>query len=313
MFTVLYLSLNYTTEGVILTTCRRARAHTIVISATALLLTFGQLHSFKASDFTTAVSARVAPYLKRGSGYVRPEFRADVARDRIRILTIAKRYNIRSQTNMSDSQFATVMVTILYTEHNGWLEDEFPIIRPITPIYQNAQAFSNTWFGSNFSVWPSNLRPSVVREILSKSVPQVGTVVLPLAIPPVADLQLNAQQLANTPDSAYELLGANLRRGVYRAQHEGVIVTWQTLLAWHNAGIVNPTVMAKNPSLLHYLSRAVPYISPAQSLFRSIGMCQNTPPVAVTDRSAHATESHNNYAFTNAAPAMQVPRSPVAD
>ena len=213
--------------------------------------------------------------MKRPSGYIRPEFRSAVTRDRHAILAIAKRHNIRSVTNMSDAQFATVMIAILYNEHNGWLEDALPVIRPLTPVYQHAQALSNAWFGTNYSVWPSNLRPSVVREILSQTVPQVGDVALPLELPMTGDTPQRAQTLANTPDNAYELLGANLRRGIYRAQHEGVVVTWQTLLSWHNAGIVDPSGIARNASLQHYLTRAVPYVAQAQALFRSVDMCHS--------------------------------------
>ena len=234
------------------------------------------------------MSALVAPYLKRASGYVRPDFRAAVTRDRAEIFRIARTYNDRSLTNMSDAQFATVMVTILYNEHNGWLEDAFPALRPLTPYYQDAQAVSNTYLGTNFSVWPSNVRPTVVREILAHYVPEVGTVPLAIEAPSHESIAQASQVLANTTDAAYELLGANLRRGVYRAQKEDVVVTWQTLLAWHNAGIVHPKAIAKNASLQHYLSRAVPYIATAQSLYRTVGMCQDTPMTPVA--SAHATQ-----------------------
>ena len=240
-----------------------------------LLLSISPLPNLRPSDVTIRLSALVAPYLKQASGYIRPEFRALVTRDRNHILAIAKRFNARPDTNMSDEQFATVMVTILYNEHNGWLEDAFPAVRPLTPIYQDAQAISNAYAGTNFSVWPSNIRPSVVREILNHEVPAVGIVPLAIELPSDTNSHQNAQSLANTPDAAYELLGANLRRGVYRAQKEDVVVTWQTLLAWHNAGIVDPKVIAKNASLQHYLSRAVPYIASAQGLYRAVSMCQN--------------------------------------
>jgi hypothetical protein len=258
-----------------------------LISATALLLSFSPLKPLQASDLTTAVSARVAPYMKRPSGYIRPEFLSTVIRDRHTILAIAKRYNQHTVTEMSDEQFATVMVAILYNEHNGWLEDVVPGIRPLTPVYQHAQALSNAWFGTNYSVWPTNLRPSVVREILMHTVPQVGHVTLPLELPAHTDTPQRAQTLANTPDNAYELLGANLRRGMYRAQHEEVVITWQTLLSWHNAGVVHPSAIARNASLQHYLTRAVPYVTHAQALFDSVGMCQNSTDPANTTGHAH--------------------------
>jgi hypothetical protein len=253
-----------------------------------LLLTFGHQPLPRPSQLTTSVSAWVAPYLKRASGYIRPDFRAAITRDRSRILTIAQKYNDRTQTNMSDTQFATVMVTILYNEHNGWLEDAFPAMRPLTPFYQEAQAVSNALLGTNFSVWPANVRPSVVREILTHHVPEVGIVPLAIDAPPDDAIPVLSQHIANTPDTAYELLGANLRRGVYRAQKENVVVTWQTLLAWHNAGIVHPQDIAQNASLQHYLSRAVPYIATAQTLYRSVGICQNDSPRE--NSSAHALQ-----------------------
>jgi hypothetical protein len=116
-----------------------------------------------------------------------------------------------------------------------------------------------------------------VGEILNHEVPEVGIVPLAITAPVGMNIGQSAHTMANTPDAAYELLGANLRRGVYRAQKENVIVTWQTLLAWHNAGIVDSKVIAKNASLQHYLSRAVPYIATAQGLYRTVGICQTNP------------------------------------
>lgn len=241
---------------------------------------------FAPSAVTTRVSALVAPFLRTGTGYVRPEFRAQLNLDRSRILAVAARYNDQHATQLSDRQFAAVMLTILYNEHNGWLEDMFPVIRGVTPLYQDAQAVSNAYLGTNFSVWPSNLRPSVVREIYAHEVPTVGIVPLPLP-----DLPATAQVAANDPDTAYELLGANLRRGIIRAQHEHVRVTWQTLLAWHNAGVVAPSAIRANPALLHYVTRARAYLPEAQNAFLAVAMCPATTPMP-PDSAAHPQQLH---------------------
>lgn len=221
---------------------------------------------------TTKVSALVAPYLRTGSGYIAPAFRERIAADRSRILAVAARYNDPAITHFSDRHFATIMLVILYNEHNGWLEDMLPGIRVFTPAYQDAQAVSNAVLGTNFSVWPSNLRPSVVREIYDHEVPAVGTVALPIP-KETTDAHPSPRDAANDTDTAYELLGANLRRGIIRAQHEGVRVTWQTLLAWHNAGIVAPQDIRGNPALQHYLRRARAYLPTAQHMYERVSVC----------------------------------------
>lgn len=221
---------------------------------------------------TTRVSALVAPFLRAGSGYIAPDYRAQISLDRSTILAVAARYNDPTVTAMTDRQFAAIMVTILYNEHNGWLEDMLPAVRVATPLYQDAQAVSNQYLGTNFSVWPSNLRPSVVREIYAQQVPEVGRVVLPLP-----RRTADAQVAANDREQAYELLGANLRRGMVRASHEQVRVTWQALLAWHNAGVVAPQAIRGNPALQHYLTRAKAYLPTAQAVFHAVAACPVTP------------------------------------
>jgi hypothetical protein len=124
-------------------------------------------------------------------------------------------------------------------------------------------------------VWPANLRPSVVNEILSEEIPQVGHHDLLLLIPPQLQRHTQANQLASTTDTALALLAANLERGIIRAQHEAVPITWKTLLAWHNAGIVDPQQIAQNRSLQHYLQRANSYREPALALYRNDMLCVN--------------------------------------
>ena len=251
------------------------RALYLGFCATTLLLAFFGNTTPTTSLLTTASSALVAPYLAQPSGYIRPYIATIVEQKQLYLLTLAQRHNHAHSVPISDNEFAAIMVTILYTEHLGWLEDVIPSIRPVTPIYQEAQAISNEYFGTNFSVWPANLRPSVVDEILSDEIPQVGHADLALLIPPGLQRPEHANQLARTTDTALALLAANLERGIIRAQHERVPITWKTLLAWHNAGIVDPVQMAQNRSLQHYLQRASVYHEPALALYHTDIVCIN--------------------------------------
>ncbi|NBU64374.1 MAG: hypothetical protein EBS29_07745 [Chloroflexia bacterium] len=259
------------------------RALSFWLVATALLLTPIPYQAAPASLLTTTTSALVAPYLDRPSGYVRPTIAQSVFLQRQNILELAHRHNHPQITHYDDREFAAIMITILYTEQLGWLEDVFPSIRPITPFYQDAQIVSNQWFGTNFSVWPANLRPSVVDEILASDVPGVGQVVLPLDIPSQLNAPRYANLLASDSHFAFELLAANLERGIIRAQAESVPITWQTLLAWHNAGVVNPAQITKNQSLQHYLYRATFYRTPALAIYRDDMFC--VMPVSATHES----------------------------
>lgn len=251
------------------------RALYLGFCATTLLLAFFGKTTPITSLFTTTSSAFVAPYLAQPSGYIRPHIAKIVEQKQLYLLTLAQRHNHAQSTHISDHEFAAIMVTILYTEHLGWLEDVMPSIRPVTPVYQEAQAVSNEYLGTNFSVWPANLRPSVVDEILSDEIPQVGRANLALLIPHSLQRPEHANQLARTTDTALALLAANLERGIIRAQHEHVPITWKTLLAWHNAGIVDPIQMAQNRSLQHYLQRAIVYHEPALALYRTDILCIN--------------------------------------
>jgi hypothetical protein len=264
------------------------RALSLWLVATALLLFPIPYQSTPASVLTTTSSALVAPYLDRPSGFIRPSIAQKVFAQRQYILQLAHRHNHPQITHYDDSEFAAIMITILYTEQLGWLEDVLPSIRVVTPLYQDAQVVSNQWFGTNFSVWPANLRPSVVDEILAAEVPGVGQVTLPLDIPTQLNAPRYANLLASQPDYAFELLAANLERGIIRANAESVPITWQTLLAWHNAGLVNPSQIATNHSLQHYLYRATFYREPAIALYRDDAFCE-MPIIATrsTDQIKH--------------------------
>jgi hypothetical protein len=236
--------------------------------ALALLLVAGTLWQEVLAP-ALAVSERPVPY-------VRPEFARSMRTLRPAILEAAARHNRPEISGMTDHEFAVVVALLLYNEHFGWAEDALPPLRFVTPLYQAGQVEVNR-LGGNLSVWPSNLRPSVGLEILRAEVPvRDGVLTRRVA---VAGSQLNlavlgderARYVAITaeitrPELAVEYLAANLERGLYRAQYEGVPVTWRTLAAWHNQGIVDPAAIRANPTATHYLARTAAYLPVARNL-----------------------------------------------
>jgi hypothetical protein len=68
------------------------------------------------------------------------------------------------------------------------------------------------------------------------------------------------------PRLAIEYLAANLERGLYRAHFERVPVTWRTLAAWHNQGIVAPRDIRANLIASDYLRRTSAYLATARAL-----------------------------------------------
>jgi hypothetical protein len=213
----------------------------------------------------------------QASPFVRPEFAREMDRLRPEILEAARRHNRPELSGMSDAQFAAVIAQLLYNEHFGWLEDAVPPVRGITPAYQWAQSELNSLAGADLTVWPANLRPSVAVEILRGELPlPQGSVRVPVR---VAGSQLDVRGFADqaalyeavnaeisTPELAVEYLAANLERGLYRAHYENVPLTWQTLAAWHNQGIVRPADIQRSPAAQHYIRRASAYRAPAEAL-----------------------------------------------
>lgn len=256
------------------------RAIFYVVLAMALLIQTLFWEPTPPSTITNQLSALAAPFLGAPSGYIRPSIQETVSTHRVDIERLAHTYNHPAMSGMSDAEFASVMVTILYNEQLGWLEDVFPWLRPLTPIYQHAQVISNQWFGTNYSVWPANLRPSVVNEILTEQRAQQrpGSATI-LALPTFPQSPVHTS-LATNPDSALELLAANLERGIYRANATDVAVTAQTLLAWHNSGIVDPAVIQQNASLQHYLARASVYTTTASQIFGGAVFCRTPRLIA---------------------------------
>lgn len=232
------------------------------------------------SALTTTVSAWAAPHLGAPSGYIRPSIAATVQEHQQHIQYLAHTYNHPQLSGMSDTEFAAVMVAILYTEQLGWLEDVLPVIRTVTPLYQRLQVTSNEWFGTNFSVWPANLRPSVVDEIVAEQrthqLPGSYTA-SPHSIMHLAPVYT---RMANAPDTAITLLAANLERGIYRAAATGIPVDSQVLFAWHNAGIVDPAIISTNRSLQQYIERASIYHTAASRMFVVAVMCPTPQLIA---------------------------------
>jgi hypothetical protein len=211
--------------------------------------------------------------------YVRPAFARQMQILRPAILEAAQRHNRPELSGMSDYDFAVVIALVLYNENFGSLEDRVPSLRPLTPYYQDAQIGLNELGGVNLSIWPSNLRPSVALEILRRQVPvpsPTSVITEPIV---VAGSRINPSDYASQnqlyaaltreiadPQLSIEYLAANLERGLYRAHFERVPVTWRTLAAWHNQGIVAPRDIRANPTASDYLRRTSAYLATARAL-----------------------------------------------
>jgi hypothetical protein len=211
--------------------------------------------------------------------YVRPAFARQMQMLRPVILEAAKRHNRPALSGMSDYDFAVVIALVLYNENFGSLEDRVPSLRPLTPYYQDAQIGLNELGGVDFSIWPSNLRPSVALEILRRQVPVpsptsvitepivvTGSRVNPNEYSSQDELYAALTREIANPHLSIEYLAANLERGLYRARFERVPVTWRTLAAWHNQGIVAPRDISANPTASDYLRRTSAYLATARAL-----------------------------------------------
>lgn len=211
--------------------------------------------------------------------FVRPDLARRLERLRPVILAAAKRHNHPELSGMDDESFAVVIALIIYNENFGWLEDDVPPLRFVTPLYQRLQQAANQRLpGSNFSVWPVNLRPSVALEILKQQLPLAdgrmihvpvrvaGSQINPAAYARPAELLAAINAEISRDDLAIAYLAANLERGLYRAAIEEAPVTWQTLAAWHNQGIVAPRAIRANPTARDYVRRAAAFLPLARAL-----------------------------------------------
>jgi hypothetical protein len=211
--------------------------------------------------------------------YVRPEFAAEMRALQPAILAAAQRHNRRELSHMSDYDFAVVIAQIMYNEHFGWFEERVTPIQAITPLYEDLQRETNAVGLSDLSVWPANIRPSVALEILRRQLPLPRSTSM-LTVPVgVAGSRIDPQRYQSQgalyaaiseeisqPALAVEYLAANIERGLYRAQVEGVPVTWRTLAAWHNQGIVAPRDIRNNATASDYLRRCSAYLGKARAL-----------------------------------------------
>lgn len=210
--------------------------------------------------------------------YTRPGLEERLEQLRPGILAAAERHNRPDLSGMSDAEFAAAMLVILYNEQNGWLEDSLEPLRSFTPLYQQLQRQANqSPLGSNFSVWPANLRPSVALEILNQELPLAdgstikvpvmisGSRIVPDAYQRRAQLYAAITAEISRDDLAIQYLAANLERALYRAAHENAPVTWRTLAAWHNQGLVDPQQIRNNAIARDYLRRAAAYLPLARA------------------------------------------------
>ncbi|HEU5099448.1 MAG TPA: hypothetical protein VFU22_10545 [Roseiflexaceae bacterium] len=226
--------------------------------------------------------------------YVRPKFAAEMLKLRPAILAAARRHNRPELSGMTNDKFAIVIAQILYNENFGWFEEHVTPVQAITPLYEDLQRETNAVGLSNLSVWPANIRPSVAIEILRRELPlprSTSFVTVPVE---VAGSRIDLRSLTSQstmyaavsneisqPALAVEYLAANLERGLYRALFEGVPVTWRTLAAWHNQGIVAPRDIRDNTTASDYLRRCSAYLGKARALIDLRGH-----PVSATQRIA---------------------------
>ncbi|NTU84187.1 MAG: hypothetical protein HGA45_33265 [Chloroflexales bacterium] len=211
--------------------------------------------------------------------FVRPDLARRLEALRPTILAAARRHNRPELSGMTDAEFAAVIAVVIYNENFGWLEDDIAPLRIFTPLYQDLQRQANEQLpGSNFSVWPTNLRPSVALEILDRQLPLADSRVISVTvtvegsrIDPADYTSREALFAAITAeisrdDLAVAYLAANLERGLYRASLDGAPVSWRTLAAWHNQGIVDPRLIRFNPTARDYVRRASAYLPLARAL-----------------------------------------------
>jgi hypothetical protein len=211
--------------------------------------------------------------------FVRPDLARRMERLRPVILAAAARHNDPARSGMSDREFAATIAVVIYNENFGWLEDDIAPLRIFTPLYQGLQREANTHVpGSNFSVWPANLRPSVALEILDRQLPLADSQVISVPVT-VAGSRIEPAAFASREelfaaitaeisrdDLAVAYLAANLERGVYRAAADGAPVSWRTLAAWHNQGVVEPQLIRLNPTARDYVRRASAFLPLARNL-----------------------------------------------
>jgi hypothetical protein len=208
---------------------------------------------------------------------IHPDLQRQMLRLRPAIMSTAAQYNQPTATGMTDYEFAVVLTTVLYSEHIGWLDAKIAPLRSVHPLLQQVQSTSNQVAGTDLTIWPTNLRPSVALEILRGELPlPKGSTTISLtvhgshidrtALDDTPELYRAISRELSDPALALEYLAANLMRGAIRANHEGVPVTWQALATWHNQGIVSEPAIRTNQTARQYLGRTAAYLPAARQL-----------------------------------------------
>lgn len=220
--------------------------------------------------------------------YIDPRFEEWILRMRPAILESARRHNHPAISGMDDRQFAVVLAAILYLENNAALNDRLQPARAVTPVYQNLQVSVNRLgIGTDFSILPANLRPSVAINILQGKVPlppnsaDVSVVYRPIIVhgsrlqeilraTPVVDgwtpsFDAVTQELVDDR-LAIEYLAANLEIALYRCHYEWVPVSWATLVAWTSRGVVSPYAIRATPGAGLAIARLERYLPLAVKL-----------------------------------------------
>jgi hypothetical protein len=256
----------------------------IWLLAALLALLTPQLVAQAAPDAPANLARGARPSAARLPGpsieaFVRPDLERRMEGLRPAILAAAERHNRPQLSGMSDEEFAAVIALVIYNENFGWLEDDIAPLRVFTPLYQDLQRQANTHMpGSNFSVWPANLRPSVALEILYRQLPLASAQVITVPVTvegsaiDLGEYESREELFAaitaeiSRDDLAVAYLAANLERGLFRAALEGAPVSWRTLAAWHNQGIVDPELIRANDAARDYVRRAAAYLPLAREL-----------------------------------------------
>lgn len=236
------------------------------------------------AEMTFQPGERPRPALSNDA-YVRPDFAREMRALRPAIFAAAQRHNRPELSGMNDHDFALVIAALLYNEHSGWFEEEVKPVRSLTPFYESLQVQANG-AGANLSIWPANLRPSVAAEILAQHIPVPGPTLEITRSITVVGSAIDLRSYASTsalyaaisheiaqPELAVEYLAANLERGLYRANFEHVAVTWRTLAAWHNQGVIAPREITANATVASYVRRTSAYLPAARRLIDTPTQC----------------------------------------
>ena len=195
-------------------------------------------------------------------------------------------------SGLSHDQFAAIMVSIIMNEQQA----AAPEI--VLDILDCLQEFAVDVFDMEFSVGLVNFRLSVVGEIISATLPQNnedgrpqvstvplapiqgidnGTIFIELApwqmdsvygpnlveVPATTANEALSRIIADDA-LAIEFLATNLERGVYAMKQAGLLGiseerTVKSLAAWHNKGIVSPSLIDRNNEATSYAQSSWKY------------------------------------------------------